>query len=165
VTLSVPAAAPDAVSTTIALRIAGPPDVEPAVLEQSADGSLQLSASDAVVHGRQIQVETRNRREHLGYWTDAADWVEWPFVVRRPGRFVVTAEMAAVGSGAFEVIVGTTRLKATAPVTGDYARFQTVELGVVEMPAAGRSTLAIKPIAAGWQPMNLRMVRLKPAPE
>jgi alpha-L-fucosidase len=164
VTLSLPPTAPDAVSTTIALRIEGAADVEPSVLEQSADGSFQLPASDAVVHGKQLQVETRNRREHLGYWTDAAEWVEWPLAVRRPGRFTVTAEIAAIGSGTFEVSVGDARLKAAAPSTSDYARFQTVDLGVIEIPVAGKAVLTLKPVAAGWQPMNLRSLWLKPLP-
>jgi alpha-L-fucosidase len=163
-TINLPGAAPDAVSTTIALRIDGAPDVEPPVLEPAADGSFQLPASDAVIHGKQLRVETRNRREHLGYWTDVTEWVEWPFAVRQAGRFTVTAEVAAVRESAFEVIIGTHRLRATAPATGDYARFQAIELGEVEIAAPGQTTLSIKPLAAGWQPMNLRWVRLRPVP-
>jgi alpha-L-fucosidase len=106
---------------------------------------------------------SRNR-SNVGYWTDAAEWVEWPFQVARSGRFVVTAEIAATGSGSFEVILGEQKLLATAPNTGDYARYRTVELGTVEIAAPGKVSLSVKPVAREWRPLNLRTIRLTPAP-
>lgn len=164
VTIALPETAPDAVSTTLVLRIAGSPEVEPYLVEPSADGSLQLSAADAILHGKQLQLETRNGGDHLGYWTDAAEWAEWHVRITRPGRFQVTAEIAAVRAGEFEINLGGTTLRSMAPATGAYARFQSIELGTVEAAPAGKLTLTVRPVAADWQPMNLRAVRLKPVP-
>lgn len=164
VTVSVPAAAPDPISSTVALRIQGAPQVEPALLEQAANGALQLLPGDAVLHGTKIKTEANRGREHIGYWTDASEWIEWPFKATRAGKYTVTADIAATGSGSFEVGLGDQKLKASAPVTGDYNKFQTVDLGTVEIAAPGKTALIIKPVADGWRPFNLRSLQLKPLP-
>ena len=55
---------------------------------------------------------------------NTADWIEWPIEIRQPGKFTVTAEIAAISSGNFQIIVGDQKLKAKAPKTGDYGKFQ-----------------------------------------
>jgi hypothetical protein len=83
------------------------------------------------------------------------EWIQ----VTKPGRFRLTAEVAALGAGRFEVSAGSQNLIGTAPVTGDYGGFQTLELGTVELPA-GKANLTVKPVADGWQPINLRAIHL-----
>jgi hypothetical protein len=82
--------------------------------------------------------------------------------VTKPGRFEVTAEIAAEGSGTFTVDAGGGKLTATAPKTGSYTTFQKVSLGTLEISKAGVTTLAVRPVPAGWQPMNLKSIRLEP---
>ncbi len=119
VEIKVPNTAPDPICTVIELRLRGPLEVVPYVLRQAADGTVALPAAEATCHGRTIQYESGHNRDNIGFWTDAGDWVEWPFQVDRPGRFTVTAEIAALGSGSFRVEVGGQRLEGKAPVTGD----------------------------------------------
>jgi alpha-L-fucosidase len=164
VTLTVPANAPDPISSTVVLEIRGKPEVEPASLGQAPDGSITLPASEATLHGRTLRFESGANRDNIGFWTDASDWVEWSFKVSRPGRFNLRAEIAAPGAGRFEVTVGQHTLQGTAPVTGDYGKFVAIELGPVEILAAGPARLAVKPVAGSWQPINLKSVTLTPAP-
>jgi alpha-L-fucosidase len=143
--------------------MAGEPDViVPAVqpVAQTADGSLKLDAAEAVLHGA-LKLETKYKNQNIGYWLDATDWVEWPIDISRPGKFIVTAQIAAQASGTFEVIVGDQKLKAKAPNTGDYGRFQKTELGEIEIPT-GKTTLVIKAIKEGWRPFNLTTLTLSP---
>ena len=163
VTIAVPATAPDPISSTVALEIRGRPEVEPALLSQASDGSITLPAVEATLHGRTLRFESGASRDNIGFWTDAKDWVEWPFKVNRPGRFNVRAEIAALGAGGFEVTVGQQTLKAAAPVTGDYGKFVMIDLGLAEIAAAGPATLAVKPVPGTWQPINLKSVILTPA--
>jgi alpha-L-fucosidase len=163
-TVRVPSAAPDAIASTVVLELAGPIEVEPVFLTQGADGAVLLPAVEATIHGSSLRYEPGQNRDNLGFWLDPADWADWSFTLTRPGRFAVRAEIAALGAGSFEVSGGTAPLKGTAPVTGDYGRFQTVELGTVELPSAGRNTLAVRPIKEGWQPINLKAIRLSLAP-
>ncbi|MCS6862011.1 MAG: hypothetical protein NZT92_17020, partial [Abditibacteriales bacterium] len=162
VVVSVPAQAPDPICSVVVLKVKGALDIEQPLLTQSADGSLTLPAIEALLHGEMIQYESGHNRNNIGFWTNPNDWVEWEFNVTKPGKFNVTAEIAALGSGSFHVIVGNQRLKGTAPTTGDYGKFQTVSLGVIELPAPGKTSLSVKPIRDGWQPMNLRAIRLTP---
>ncbi|MBV9469069.1 MAG: alpha-L-fucosidase [Abitibacteriaceae bacterium] len=164
VMIMVPTTAPDPVSSTVVLEIKGAPQVEIAPLEQETNGSLTLLPNDAVLHGNDVKVESARGRDNIGYWTNAGDWIEWPFKVTKPGKFTVRAEVAATGSGSFELSVGDQKLHATAPNTGDYGKFKAVDLGTIEIPTAGKVSLMIKPVADGWQPFNLRSIQLKPVP-
>jgi len=133
----------------------------PAAFEPAAPCS-RLSAAQAIVHGEQIRYEAGPGRDNLGYWNEASDWVQWELDVARPGRFKVLAEIAALSPSRFRVVLGAQSLVARAPVTGDYGRFQEVELGVVELTTAGRMELTVRPIPEDWQPINLRSVELVP---
>jgi alpha-L-fucosidase len=163
VTVEVPATAPDPISSTVVLEVRGEPDVESAVLGQAADGTVTLPAAEAVVHGGTARYESGPERDNIGFWLQPADWVEWRFKVRAAGRFEVTAQIAALGKGSFRLAAGSSTLSGEAPVTGSFGRFETVRLGVVEIPSAGLATLSVKPVPEGWQPMNLKVVHLRPA--
>ncbi|HUC83797.1 MAG TPA: alpha-L-fucosidase [Candidatus Acidoferrales bacterium] len=163
VVVDVPAVAPDPISATLVLQIHGTPEVAQTFLRQAPDGSIHLPASEADLHGA-LQYEMGGGKDNIGFWTDPADTADWTFKVDRPGHFKLTADIAALESGSFQIILGGQKLEATAPATGDYTRFQTVPVGgMLEIAQAGVVTLLVKPVAAGWQPMNLRSLRLMPA--
>jgi alpha-L-fucosidase len=162
VKVQLPAAAPDPISSTVVLEIQGKPDVAAVLPGQAADGSVTLPAAEAIVHGRSARYESGANRDNIGFWVDAQDWVEWTFQIRQPGRFNVRAEIAALGAGTFQVTVGNLSLQSAAPVTGDYGKFAAAALGQIEIPKAGAVTLAVRPLAGAWQPINLRSVTLTP---
>jgi len=165
VTLSVPATAPDKVSSTLVLNIQGTPDIELQPLSQNPDGSLTLPAGEALCHGSEVKLESGHGGEgNIGFWINSSDWIDWQFKITKPGKFDVTAEIAATGSGSFEISVGDQKLQGTAPKTGDYTKYQKVKLGTIEFPAAGKTSLAIKAVKEGWQPFNLRSLKFQPAP-
>lgn len=162
VTISLPSSAPDAISSTVVLQIKGAPEVVPSLIAQQPDGSIALSASDADLHGHTLQLESRNSLNNIGYWTNPQDWAGWDFNVTEPGTFEVTASIAAQGSGAFEIGIGKKTLQGKAPVTGEYQKFETVKLGTIEIPRRGKTTLSVRPVVDGWQPLNLQLIELKP---
>ncbi len=164
VALTVPTTAPDPISSTVVLKIAGAPDIQPVILGQDSAGVLKLAAIDATTHGAQLAYESRNGKDNLGYWVNSADWAEWPVTITHPGKFHVTAEIAAQGSSTFTVAAGGQTVQGTAPNTGDYAKFQTLDLGTVEIAAAGPVSISVKPVTDGWQPMNLKSLTLTLVP-
>jgi alpha-L-fucosidase len=163
-TVFVPSAAPDADATVIVVEIEGAPKVlaTSLILRQTPDGSLTLPASEATTHGHQIRFEAGSNRDCIGFWLDPGDWVQWEFAISKAGKFRIAADIAALGSSSFTVAVGQHKLDAKAPVTGDYGKFQKVELGVLELDAAGKTSLAVRAVREGWQPFNLRSLRLTP---
>jgi alpha-L-fucosidase len=162
VEVTVPTETPDPISSTVVLRIQGAPDVSGSGISQGADGQVRLLASEADLHGG-LQYEVGGGKDNIGFWVNSEDTASWTFKVDRPGKFTVSADIAAEGSGKYVVIVGDQKLAGTAPATMDYVKFQQTTLdGTLDL-AAGTVTLTVQPIADGWQPMNLRSLTLQPA--
>ena len=163
VEIMVPAEAPDKISSTVVLKIKGAPEIATTTTTQAqaADGSVQLLASEADLHGG-LQYESGGDKDNIGFWTNPDDTASWSFEVNHPGKFKVTAEIAAEASGRFEVMVGEQKVQGTAPATQDYTKFQSANLtGALDI-SAGNVTLTMKPVGEGWQPMNLRSLQLMP---
>jgi alpha-L-fucosidase len=162
VIISVPPTAPNAISSTIVLQINGTPDVRPMTIGQKKGGSVELPASEAQLHGKTFKYESGGPLDDIGYWTNPEDWADWEFKVKTPGKFTVTAVIAAPTASAFDVSVAGKTLRCVTPATGDYFTFKPVVLGEVEIPAAGNVTLAVRPVKDSWQAINLKAVRLNP---
>ncbi|HSV74294.1 MAG TPA: alpha-L-fucosidase [Chthonomonadales bacterium] len=161
--LTLPATAPDPVSSTVVVEWRGMLHVEQPAAQQAAEGPTELRAVDAEVHGTQAQYESGAQRDSIGFWLDPADWVSWRLVVRRAGRYRVEAVLAGPGGSLLDISFGGRRVRATSPSTGDYGRFETVLAGEVDL-TAGTVSVEVRPVAAGWQPVNLRAIRLVPVP-
>jgi alpha-L-fucosidase len=161
-TITVPTAAPDANSSTLVLKVKGALDIVVMPLTQNADGSLELHAYDAICHGNQIRYEAAANKDAIGYWLDPDAWVEWQFDMKRIGKYTVVMAMSAMESGNFVIEMGGQKLRGTAPKTGDYSKLQEVELGTIELTSVGKMALSVKAVKEGWQPLNLRSVRLRP---
>ncbi len=160
--ISVPPTAPDKFSSTIVLQFAGKPDIDVTPILQQSDGSVTLPASEAGLHGSPIQYEFGGGHDNIGYWTNPQDWADWNFKVTQPGKFTISALIAAPAPASFELSIAGQSFRCAAPITENYTTFKSVEVGVVEIPAAGENTLAVHPVPDGWQPMNLKAVELKP---
>lgn len=148
------------------------PDHEPVPLRPDATGRIVLPAHEAVVHGSRLRYEPPANKNTLGYWTQPQDWASWDFAVTRPGRFTVEVlQGCGKGSGGSEVEIhiegaspGQT-VKFMVEDTGHFQNFITRELGQVNLTAAGRHTLAVKPrTKPGVAVMDLRQVVLRPVP-
>jgi alpha-L-fucosidase len=163
--VSVPAIAPDPISSTVVLKIQGPLHVEepPATpLLQGKDGSIALPASEANLHGQQLRYEAGSQRDCLGWWFNPTDWAEWDIQVTKPGTFAVTVETASVESGSFEIAVGNDRIKAQAPPTGDFGKFAPLQAGKVNIASPGNVRIGVHAISQGWHPLNIRALKLTP---
>ena len=143
--------------------VKGPLNIEQVGLVQDPDGSLTLPASEARLHGKDIKYVNNRQHDNLAGWTNPADWADWEFKVTRPGKFEVTAEIAAREGASLEVSAGDSKSAGAAAATGDYSKFKVAKLGVLEIAAPGQVTLAVRPVKDGWHPLNLKAIRLKPA--
>jgi len=160
--LSLPAQAPDVLSSTVVLRLEGAPDIDAVSIFQDAHGTVTLRASDAALHGGTLKYQFGNGDDDIGFWTDPSDWADWEFKLNQVGKFTVTAEAAARGSGAFEVSVAGQTLRADFADTGNYTEFVPIQLGTIDLAVPGRLVLAVHPVKDRWQPVNLHAIRLRP---
>jgi alpha-L-fucosidase len=161
-TLDLPPIIPDPYDTIVVLELEGAPEVDLA-LRQAKDGSIDLHARFAVVHGKTARYEHGGGKDNIGFWTDANDWVSWDFVVERGGTFQVEITYACdKGTGGSEFVVEVAGQKLTGVVeeTGSWTNFVTKPLGTVTLQP-GRYTLAVRPLKKpGMAVMNLQRVKL-----
>ena len=162
VEVNVPADAPDKISSTVVLKIKGAPEVAATPIFQESDGSVRLMASEADLHGG-LQYESGGGKDNIGFWTNPAGHREMDFQSGSP------RQIQAVGGNRggrrrenLKCIVGEQKVQGTAPATKDYTKFKRANLAGTLDLAAGSVTLTVKPVADGWQPMNLRSLQLVP---
>lgn len=163
VTLAVPSVASDPICSVVVCRIDGTPDVVTPPLMQSNDGSVLLPAIEAKLHGETIRYEQGRKRDCLGSWSDPKDWAEWEFKVEKPGTFAVTVTASSRGTGRIAVAIGSSTTELTAKTTGDFGTFADIAAGTIEINRKGMVSLSLKAVKEGWQPVNVRSVRLTPA--
>ena len=166
-TITVPANAPDAVSSVIAVDITGAPVVVPYALTADATGKWILTARDAQLSGT---VRFEEKCDNLGYWTDLDGEARWPIRVVSAGKYRVLAEIAAEpnqGGSRFQISVDGA-VNAGSSVVGQvvsgssWCDFKSIDLGTIDCPR-GSQTIAVKPLSkAGSAVMNLRAITLEP---
>ena len=137
-------------------------EITAAIPAQQPDGTIELAAVNATCHGHQIRYESGPERDNIGFWLNPSEWCDWTVQVTKPGKFAVSAEIAATGSGSFHIVAGDQTLPAKAPNTGNYGRFQEVDLGEIKIDQTGNVVVAVKAVADGWQPFNLKSLTLTP---
>jgi alpha-L-fucosidase len=162
VSISVPRKASDAVCSVIKVEIEGKPDIGPELTRQRDDGTLSLDAATAKLNGGRFSIENKHPKGNVGNWSEAGETVEWLVRIVKPGTYVVSAEVASDKNASVMVSVGDQNLESRIAPTGDYARFQNVELGTVTIASAGVVTIKVSPVAEGWAPINLATVTLEP---
>jgi hypothetical protein len=140
--------------------------VEASAIAPGKDGVITLSALEAIIHGETAQYETGKNRDNIGFWTDPDDYVEWTFRAHGEATFQVEALVATTAASNLKVtIVGhgaTLTTTFPCPETGDYGKFATAKGAILGVPAAGIYSLTVKPVKDGWQPVNLKSIRLVP---
>jgi alpha-L-fucosidase len=163
--LSLPAAAPDPISSTIKLVIAGKPEIAAVPVFPSQDGSITLSPAEAKFNGKEVKLEQKGRDPaNIGFWTDPADTVSWDLQADRDGKFAISIVAASLTAGSVIKLTGLGDLACPVPKTGDYTNYKTVKVGVVTLTKGAKATLLLQPVAEGWHPVNIRKVELVPEP-
>ena len=156
---------------TCSLKITGSnlkpvtPHVPETVIHPDSKGDLFLSATNAALHGSQIQLEERGGLPDIGYWDKADDWVSWTVQIPKTGIFKVSATIATFNADAgFVVEAGGEKISAQAPVTGSWDKFQTVDLGQIQIKQTGNLMIKVRAKdSASWKAINLNSVQLTPA--
>ena len=136
------------------------------VVLPAADGSVELDARDATVHGVTLRYEPNAKKLCLGYWSNPTDWASWRFEIRTPGRYRVEIHQgcgAGHGGSMAKVLVADAAFEFAVEDTGHFQNFRPREVGTVQFDAAGQYSLAVKPITRkSVAVMDIRRIRLLP---
>jgi alpha-L-fucosidase len=156
---------------TCSLKITGSnlkpvtPPATATVICPDAKGDIFLSATTAALHGSQIQLETQDGLPDIGYWDKGDEWVSWTAQIPKAGVFKVSATVATFNADAsFVVEAGGVQISAQAPVTGGWDKFQTIDLGQIQIKQPGNLEVKVhSKDTASWKAINLNSVQLTPA--
>jgi alpha-L-fucosidase len=162
VVLHLPAAAPNAIASVIELPFTGELSVVKQLLQPGPTGVLTLDPATADTTGS-LQVEEKDGKSNLGFWTDANSTATWTFNLKQAGSYRISTEVAGTGPSAFTVACGAARLEAAVSVAAGYESFTKVELGTLAL-GAGEQKLVLTPAPGRWNAINLRALTLTPAP-
>ncbi|MFZ0829433.1 MAG: alpha-L-fucosidase [Verrucomicrobiia bacterium] len=155
---------------TCSLKIMGsnlkpvtPPVMVP-VIHPDAKGEVFLSATNASLHGSQIQLETQGDLPDIGYWDKGDEWVSWTAQIPKAGTFNVSATIATLNTDSrFVIEMGGDTISAQAPATGGWDKFQTVNLGQIQIKQPGDLVVKVRAKdKATWKAINLNSVNLTP---
>jgi alpha-L-fucosidase len=165
--LEPPAIIPDPYDTVVVLEVEGEPEAEN-ILRQGKDGSIELLARDAELHGSMIRYEYGGGRDNIGFWTNTDDYVTWNLIVERGGVFFVHITYSCDrGAGGSEYIldVGGSRIRGVVRETGGWDKFEGERVGRMSL-VPGRHRVLLKALSKpGYAVMNLRKIEFIPGGE
>jgi hypothetical protein len=134
------------------------------VVRQGKDGRVVLHAQVATVHGNTLKYEFGDGKDNLGFWTNAEDFASWRLVIAKGGTFDVSVTWACEDGyegGEFVVAVADQQLIGKIATTGDWAEFQTMNLGTIKL-GGGTHEFAVKAKAKPKGAlMNLQSITLE----
>jgi hypothetical protein len=153
----------DPIATVIALEFDSTPqiDLSASAVQADADGSINLSAKDAVLNARKAKLNG----EVIGSWTDQRDAILWDFLPKSAGKYKVEVTYASDKDSAgseYAVNVGDSKLAGKVESTGGNDSWRSVNVGEIDF-GEGLQTLMIRPTKLAKDAlMNLKAVKLTP---
>lgn len=144
----------------IELKLNGVLNVESVVTSYDSSKDFRINVSDAELSGK-VNVEQKDGKESLGYWTEPKEAVEWNFKLSQAGTFDFVTETACEHDSKLTITIGDKTEEFAIKSTGSYNKFDTdVKLGTWELPANTKIKMVIKPVADNWSPVNLRNINV-----
>ena len=152
------------VPLVVKVTLSGEPEIASVLPTQNADGSMIFNAAEAEVQGSSAHLE--DAKKAIGFWTDANDVVLWNFNATKPGTYKLTAEIACDKDSAGSLVSARfedQEQQFVVKSTGDWSKFETVDLGTFTIRKTGPAKISIKArMKPGYAVMNLRSVKLTP---
>lgn len=163
--VEVPTAAPDAISSVIVLEGVGKvAPLPPPPIAAGADGALALGCDDAELVGQGLRVEG-NTQLNLTGWSRVDVYPQWDVRIEKTGTYEISAMCAiaaAQAGGEFTIAVGDAKVAVSAKSTG--GAFKEIKLGTVQIGKTGQQTITVKATKlVAPELMKLRALTLKPA--
>jgi alpha-L-fucosidase len=166
--ITLPAQAPDAIASVVALQLDGAPAVTPYADAPGENGVITLSAASGEIESRfEQRVKTENLLGHVYFthWTRPDDTPAWRVYIPKDQRYSIELRYGAGSRSAglpFAVWAGDTYVTGQTESTGDSQVFKTFVAGTLSLKA-GTQRIAVKSGAPpGASAMNLEAVILRP---
>jgi alpha-L-fucosidase len=159
--------APDPDVSIVVLEFEAPVTItQAAFAAPEADGAINLHPMDADLHGSyagNISLYGNGASAILTHWLDPEWRVEYQLKTPAAHTWRVSAKVAAPAATKLTLRSGKTGVPVKLAPTGPGQTWRTVELGSIAL-AAGETSLELVPVKEHWKPIELKSVRLTPAP-
>jgi hypothetical protein len=125
-----------------------------------------LKAADATIVGEEITIEEHGGAPNLGYWTNAADYVEWTVDNRYPGEYEIELDYAldprSEGSR-YRIECADQKVEGTLAATKSWVDYTTAKPGSIKIEKTGAVAIRLRAVEKpGEGVMNLRAIVLRP---
>ena len=139
------------------------PGNSPAVVEESDDGTLLLTAANTEIYGDSLMFEEKHR--NLGFWRAENDRAAWSLKTKQAGVYDVHLNWALEGKAKVNRIqlrIGQNELVHAVNSTGTWDQYQSVHIGTVELDEGEHRAIvqAVTPIS-GFV-IDLKSLKLTP---
>lgn len=154
--------APDSISSTIKVLVTGRAAVRELPVIADMDGVIRMSPLDAKLKGKSLKLAEHAGKEMISKWDNPDETVSWDLEVTQTGKYAIRLTAAAAKAGAVIRVVGLGQFACSIPETENAKTFRTTLVGEVSLNQGQKITLHLKPVADGWQPVNLNAIELVP---
>jgi hypothetical protein len=145
-----------------------PLDITGRAIEQSDDGSFNLTAADAEIDGMnaQLQQPDGGGEKNIGRWNDLGTVIAWGINVQKPGKYRVELNYALnpPSEGCKVAIeVGDQKVLTRPKSTKDWFDFRTGRAGEITITKTGEIKVVMRAISRRYWVLAVRSVTLLPA--
>ncbi len=146
-----PGPRPDPIDSVVVARIAGPPDIDPLVIQQRAGEPVVLDHLTASTHGRAVKRFNRKGEEgqfHISKMEGPGDVIEWHVNIVDPGMYDVSVTYAAIPGwedGRYTVSAGRERISGTVRSSPGWYEYKTEKIGRMRVAKKGLTVFRLHP--------------------
>jgi alpha-L-fucosidase len=149
--ISLPASSPDTTNSVVVLQIAGPPDIDPLVVQQKVGEPLTLDFLTASTHGKAVKRFNRRGEEgefHISKMVGPEDIIEWHLNITDPGMYEVAITYAAIPGWEncqYKVSNGKDAITGTVKSSPGWYEYKTEKIGQIRISKKGETLVQLYP--------------------
>jgi alpha-L-fucosidase len=149
--ISLPASSPDTTNSVVVLQIAGPPDIDPLVVQQKVGEPLTLDFLTASTHGKAVKRFNRRGEEgefHISKMVGPEDIIEWHVNITDPGMYEVAITYAAIPGWEncqYKVSNGKDAITGTVKSSPGWYEYKTEKIGQIRISKKGETLVQLYP--------------------
>jgi alpha-L-fucosidase len=149
--ITLPESRPDAINSVVVLQIAGPPDIEPLVVQQKGNEPVILDFLTASTRGKAVKRFNRKGEEgqfHISKMEGPDDVIEWHVNMVNPGMYDVSITYAAIPGWencSYKVSAGKEQITCTVKSSPGWYEYKTEKIGQVKLSGKGEILFRLYP--------------------
>ena len=146
-----PALPPDTINSVVVLQIAGPPDIDPLVVQQKGSEPVILDFLTASTRGKAVKRFNRKGEEgnfHISKMEGPDDVIEWHVNMVNPGIYDVSITYAAIPGWencSYRVCGGKEQITGTVKSSPGWYEYKTEKIGQIRVSKKGETLFRLYP--------------------